>query len=164
MLYKRQERGGGLAQSLRRGMPPKGKYEWRKPRQHPQVVANLGRPVQAVAQDGSEVSRKRVGNDAGALNQPSVSEARLLAWAAAIQEYHIEIPRVQMERRRYAYDAGAKDDSVRSHQSKRAIVTAGTILLRSMPSSNDKGYYDYGWGLFDHCFLSYRFWVQNRID
>jgi hypothetical protein len=100
---------------VRARMHPVAEEEWGETRQRREMVMRIDRVVQSVAKQCPKVVREPVRIDALALDQAGISERRLLAGVAAVDEQRGPSPLLQMQRNRGPDDSGPEHHHVHFH-------------------------------------------------
>ena len=97
------------------------------------MIMRLGKKIQRIFDQPRRVSREKIGDEGGALDQPGVAEAGLLSGGAgAIDERDLAAARLQMQRGADPDDPGAQNDDIRRlHDPSRLTASIWTSMQRA---------------------------------
>src|SRR5262249_32344319 len=105
----------GRSDALGTAVPPILPQPRRQAREGAPLDARLGQLVEGILEEFCGVARERVGHDALALDDASVAERGLLAWATAVDKHDGPAARLQVQGEGDADDAGSKNENVSAH-------------------------------------------------
>src|SRR6516162_5031066 len=96
------------------------------------MIDDVGAIVDRVAQDGAELARKSGGDHALALDQAGIAITRLLAGAAAIDQYNVATTLLQMQSDTDPYHSRSENDHISAHHYPAGSDCSGPLQLLNL--------------------------------